>query len=350
MDGCSIELIGCSTSQRGSLIIVEDPTFYLQSSGNNDLRGYVTGCNFNAVWATGSKSIIYLDRLPVNGPSGPYTPPAGDGPITLRSGGTIVQAPVTPANTTYVAQSAHGFTVNQCVYYTGSAWALSQANSASTATVYGVVTTVVDANDFIITTGGTGTLGTLTAGTKYYLSDATAGLLTSTAPTSTGSFVVPVLATTTTTQGVIEIGSPASLALIGSSSLAAGAGTKQKTFNFNANGLPFTAGVSIPICVPYGGTIIGYTMTCSPAATGNNTFNLFRSTGTSTLPTASIINSTGGGGGSGTLPTIASGSVAGNSTTLTNWGSTAIAANDVLACYLTPDGTITEATITFYWK
>ncbi len=149
--------------------------------------------------------------------------------VTTANGvsGTVATATTTPAITLQVAenvlsinQTAHGFTVNQCVYYTGSAWALSKANAASTAFVQGVVTTVTDANNFIITTGGTATISALTAGKAYYLSDATAGLLTSTAPTSTSSFVVPVLITTSTTQGVLEIGAPASLALIPNASLA----------------------------------------------------------------------------------------------------------------------------------
>ena len=164
------------------------------------------------------------------------------------------------------------------------------------------------------------------------------------------------LSATNLTLVTPALGTPASGTLtnctgLPSSGLLAGAGTHAVTFTFNGNGTALTTATSIPICVPYGGTVIGYTCTCSPAAASNNTINIFRSTGTTTLPTASIINSAGGGGGSGTLPTLAASAVAVNSTTLTSWGSTAIAANDVIAANLTTaDGTITEATITLYYK
>lgn len=114
----------------------------------------------------------------------------------------------------------------------------------------------------------------------------------------------------------------------------------------DGGGTALVTGVQIPVKVPYGFTVTGYTVTCSPS--GSVTFNIFRSANGAGLPTASIINNAGGGGGTGTLPAIAAG-VEGASTTLTNWGSTAITASDNLALNLTTvDGVVTKVSFILY--
>lgn len=50
-----------------------------------------------------------------------------------------------------------------------------------------------------------GTSGGLAVGTIYYLSGGTAGLLTSTAPTTTGHYVVPVIKGISTTEALIVV-------------------------------------------------------------------------------------------------------------------------------------------------
>lgn len=51
---------------------------------------------------------------------------------------------------------------------------------------------------------GFATLGTLVSDTTYFLSPSTAGLLTSTEPTTVGQISKPVLKTTSTTTGIIN--------------------------------------------------------------------------------------------------------------------------------------------------
>lgn len=92
-----------------------------------------------------------------------------------------------------VTQTSHGFSVGNVLYYTGSAYALAKADNADDAEVVGIVATVVDANNFILQAAGEVTgLSGLTAGTTYFLSDSTAGLLTATAPTTNGSISKPL--------------------------------------------------------------------------------------------------------------------------------------------------------------
>jgi len=127
-----------------------------------------------------------------------------------------------------------------------------------------------------------------------------------------------------------------------------GSGTKAVSFAVDGGGSPLVTGVSVPVKIPYGGTLIGYTMMCSPA--GAITFDVFRAADGAGLPTASIIGNAGGGPGTGTLPAIAAG-VEGDSTTFTNWGSTTLAALDTLALNLTTvDGVVTKCSFVLYFQ
>lgn len=84
-----------------------------------------------------------------------------------------------------VTQIAHGFTVKQAVYWTGTAWALAIASSATTPAL-GIVTSVIDANTFVVTFSGkvTVTGHGLTLNNYYWLDQATAGLANITQPVS----------------------------------------------------------------------------------------------------------------------------------------------------------------------
>jgi hypothetical protein len=108
--------------------------------------------------------------------------------------------------TNNIAQTAHAFTVGQPLYWNGSAYALAKADSPNTAEVQGIVTTVTDANNFVLTTTGKATgLSGLTPGEVYWLSEATAGLLTTTQPTAVGSVSKPVLVALTATTAQMQI-------------------------------------------------------------------------------------------------------------------------------------------------
>ena len=103
-----------------------------------------------------------------------------------------------------INQTTHGFSVGDIAYYNGTAWSKAKADADSTSEVLGVVSAVADANNFTVKTlGYISGLSGLTAGTTYYLSAATAGLLTATEPTTAGHVSKPVLVATSTTEGYI---------------------------------------------------------------------------------------------------------------------------------------------------
>jgi len=123
----------------------------------------------------------------------------GHNTITIASSGA--GAGVALADT--ITQVAHGFSVQQLVYISGaSTYALAKADTAAHAEVVGIVTTVTSSSVFVLTTSGycTGLSG-LTAGTVYFLDDATAGLLTATVPTTAGHINKPVFVADTATSG-----------------------------------------------------------------------------------------------------------------------------------------------------
>ena len=85
--------------------------------------------------------------------------------------------------TTDVTQSSHGLAVKDCIRHTGSAWTKAQANSNSTLAL-GVVTAVANSNTFTVAQSGRFELTShgLTVGQWYYLSESSAGALTTTEP------------------------------------------------------------------------------------------------------------------------------------------------------------------------
>ena len=105
-----------------------------------------------------------------------------------------------------VTQAAHGFAVQDAIYLNGSTWTKAIADAANTAEVLGVVSVITDANTFKVTNYGTiSGLSGLTAGSNYFLSAATAGLLTATEPSTIGHVSVPVLVASSTTAGFVAI-------------------------------------------------------------------------------------------------------------------------------------------------
>lgn len=128
-----------------------------------------------------------------------------------------------------ITQTSHGFAVNDVLKFTGTTYQKAQADSAANAEVVGIVTAVAGANDFTLTTEGyVSALTALTSDTVYFLSDATAGLLTATEPTATGSVSKPLLKTVSTTTGYfnnwrgMEITASTALAVATQTELAAG--------------------------------------------------------------------------------------------------------------------------------
>ena len=102
-----------------------------------------------------------------------------------------------------ITQASHGLSTNNAVYHNGTIWVKAQSNNINTLGI-GVVV-VSDANNFIlylVSQVSTGLSG-LTAGQYYYVSDATAGLITTTEPTASTSFSNPILYALSATSGIV---------------------------------------------------------------------------------------------------------------------------------------------------
>lgn len=100
-----------------------------------------------------------------------------------------------------INQASHGFVVGNVLYLNGATYTKAIATSSAAAEVVGVVSRVVDANNFELTLSGeiSGLTG-LTAGAVYFLSDSVAGTYSLTEPSTIGYVSVPVgVASSTTT-------------------------------------------------------------------------------------------------------------------------------------------------------
>ena len=106
------------------------------------------------------------------------------------------------SNTDQISQTAHGFTVGQLVYLNGGTYTLAIATATASAEVVGIVSSVINANTFVLTTSGlcTGLVG-LTPGVVYFLSTSVAGALTTTDPSTPGNIEKPVLIANSNTSG-----------------------------------------------------------------------------------------------------------------------------------------------------
>ena len=102
-----------------------------------------------------------------------------------------------------VVQASHGLAVGDVVRHNGTSYVKAQADSAANAEAIGIVSAVVDANNFTLTSSGlvAGLTG-LTAGAVYFLSASTAGALTATEPSTIGQVSKPLLWSMSTTTGV----------------------------------------------------------------------------------------------------------------------------------------------------
>ena len=127
---------------------------------------------------------------------------------TKSSGGSVIQLGGSTGgggsgeNVSWdVTQSSHGFAVGDVVYYDGSGYTKAQADADDTLGLF-IVSDVANTNTFTSSFSGkiSGLTG-LTAGQYYFLSSATAGLLTTTEPTS--GYSNPLLFALSTTEGVV---------------------------------------------------------------------------------------------------------------------------------------------------
>ena len=106
-----------------------------------------------------------------------------------------------------VPQTNHGFVIGDLVRFDGTAgqqrYVKSIASSATGADVAGIVSSVADANNFTITTGGVvTTLTGLTPGATYFLSATVAGTYTTAEPSAVTAISKPVLMALSTTSAI----------------------------------------------------------------------------------------------------------------------------------------------------
>lgn len=104
-----------------------------------------------------------------------------------------------------IAQTAHGFSVGSYVRYNGAAYVKALANTLTNAECVGVVSHIPNADTFTLTTNGhISGLSGLTAGSRYYLSATTAGVITNSTP-NVGQISKPVFVADSATSGYVSI-------------------------------------------------------------------------------------------------------------------------------------------------
>lgn len=136
-------------------------------------------------------------------------PVAGDIIVGLRAGvNTQFNVTSTQAASSLeilINYPGHGFLANQVIAATtGGNLVLGNAASYTTARVVGIVSNVVDVNNFYLTTqGAIGGFVGLTPFAMYFLSDTIAGTLTNTPVITMGHISKPLMIAITTTEGIL---------------------------------------------------------------------------------------------------------------------------------------------------
>ena len=111
-----------------------------------------------------------------------------------------------------IAKTGHSFAVGTPIRANGSDWAAAEGDNAENAEVVGIVSRVLDVNNFELTFIGeifgnfssvTEDGGSLSTGRTYYLSPYNAGKITVTQPTASGSVHKAVLVATSPTSAVV---------------------------------------------------------------------------------------------------------------------------------------------------
>lgn len=199
--GASGDVVGPASSTDNALVRFDGTTGKLiqDSSASLSDAGTLTATAFSGPLTGNASTATALAANPTDCAAGQYA-----SSIDASGNLTCSQVPSTEQVTKSITQASHGFSVGELVYYTGSAYAKAKADADSTSEVLGMVSAVADANTFSLTSVGyVSGLSGLTAGTTYYLSDATAGSFTATAPSTTGYVNKPVFVADSTTSAYI---------------------------------------------------------------------------------------------------------------------------------------------------
>lgn len=127
--------------------------------------------------------------------------------LLTNAAGTAAEWADLTATLVLITQSSHGFSPGEVLTINGSGvFIRAQADDLATSQAVGIVKQVVDANDFILATGGTVDVPiTTTPGAWHYLSAATPGVFTTTPPSLGGQYVVPLFFGRTANSGILLI-------------------------------------------------------------------------------------------------------------------------------------------------
>ncbi len=134
------------------------------------------------------------------------TPQAGDEAVGLRNGQNY-RFDISSINglslSKQFTQALHGFAIGDILRLNAGIFVLAQANNAANADVVGIVSAVVDANNFILQFGGfVQNLAPLfAAGTVYYLDPGVAGAMTAVVPVVPGEVRKPLFIAYSTSTG-----------------------------------------------------------------------------------------------------------------------------------------------------
>ncbi len=202
-----------------------------------------------------------------------------------------------------VTQASHGFALGDTLYLVGTTYTKAIATSAAAAEVVGVVSRVIDASTFELTLSGevTGLTG-LTAGEVYFLSAATAGLLTVDEPTVVGQVSIPVGVASSTTSLYVA---PKRGSVVGSSNVRTqialsnnATTTVQNIAEYDAGEL--TGWVSITATTP-----LRFYVAAQFSKNGAaNNYNVSYQVSGDTPPTGFVVTATAGGLLQITLPSV----------------------------------------------
>lgn len=154
------------------------------------------------VRASQIKSILPSDVEATNSPSDGLVPSydVATGKFTWVTAGSGSSDAVTKS----INQSSHGFAVGDILRFNGTDYVKAKADTLANSEVVGMVKTVTDDDNFILLVEGyMSGLSSLTSGALYYLSDATAGTMTSTAPTTVGAIDKPLFIAVSITTGYL---------------------------------------------------------------------------------------------------------------------------------------------------
>lgn len=203
----------------GVVIDDGDPLFTIQFSGFNE------NSIIGAVDAAGSpipltsSTVYYLSDV-APGKITPVKPTATLTSVkpcfisessTMLTGYILPQQPIEnepgeeAPSVILVNQSTTGLAVENVMRVSGdNVYAKAQADSLANSRAVGIITEIIDANNFVLQTSGFSNKFTAkTPATQYYLSATVPGLLTSTEPTADGQISKPMFEALTATSGYI---------------------------------------------------------------------------------------------------------------------------------------------------